>query len=132
MSRMLRPVITVLVLMLGLTFLHVPAAEALNLQSPPMWLNSDDGVDCLVVNLGTVTYSVRIQFLGLDGTVLDDSGLISLASGKSAFNTYSFSEIDRGVRCKIRIIGAVSKADFRATMQRFNGFSSSLNGVSVD
>jgi hypothetical protein len=128
----IRPSLATLLAMFALTLAAAPRAEAtVNLLTPPLWMGSFEGVDCLVANVGTVTSSVRIQILDAGGNVISDSGSISLQSGDSVFHTHYLGESPRLVRCKI-IGGGSNKANFRGTMQRFIGTSGSLNGVSAD
>jgi hypothetical protein len=120
-----------LVLVAGVTLVHAPASEAsVNLFTAPLWINQFEGVDCLIANVSATTFSVRIHFMDAAGTVIGDSGSITLQSGDSVFHTHYIGQVPRLVRCKI-IAGGSSKANFRATMQRFTG-GSDLNGVSAD
>ena len=134
MASLLGPVITALLLLLGLALAPARAAEAaVTLYTPPMWVRQDNGLRSAIVNVGGTLLRVRLQVIAQNGDHITESALQSLPAGVTFLATYQHTA-DAAMRCKFIVTGTTSKANVRATMQRYDPDvdSSDLNGVNAD
>jgi|SRR5215831_15208113 len=70
----------------GTLLLLTPAgvARAANMFAGPLFPTGDDNCECEIVNVTTSAKNIQIVMIGGDGTVLADTGVISVPAGHTA------------------------------------------------
>ncbi len=102
--------------------------------TPPVVVTSAtlDSALCEVVNVSGAAQTVQAQLVGGDGSVLEDTGDISLAAGHE-METASVPGTDGGLRvyCKFTAVGG-SRTDIRGTLAVFTDSNSDKLSVPAE
>jgi hypothetical protein len=87
--------------------------------TPPLIVSSSNVAACFSVNITDVTRTVQIQVLSDSGTVIDDSGNVTLAAGHTWIISVFGSSLGETVYCKFTVVDG-SRADIRAALGIFS------------
>jgi hypothetical protein len=107
------------------------AAGAETLISPPLFIDFRDGVTCYILNVSAKDRTVDIQVINGSGTVIVDSGSLTVAPGHTKQEGGGVPDSDT-YYCKFTT--SSGKGDYRAAIARFSALAptaSDLNGYPV-
>ena len=100
----------------SLDTLTAPGQSDLRLTPAALFVNPDNAY-CQVVNVSTATQTVQAQLIQDDGTILVDTGKVSLAAGHALASLVAGTQpgVPTDVYCKFTVVGG-SRADIRGSL----------------
>ena len=110
---MTRRTIPALVLVLALCGTVQAAQQAAQLFSPPMLPGADANLECLIVNVSSVTHTVTITALNSNGTTADTE-IVTLTPLQTGVHLAKHTARQIPTTCAFSVDGA--KSDFRAAV----------------
>jgi len=93
-----------------------PAAHALDLVTPAIWVGQSTNAACRLVNISASPITAQIQLVEGDGTVLNDSGSFMVWPGRTA----TIVTADPGGNVYCRFVKA-SKSKVRGSLAAYVG-----------